>query len=389
MSRQINPFHSRFGGSKRLKRSLSPSELRSRKRPKNSSTQKSLSTHKSSSTPKGRKRPRKSSGSSQIISPVRKKKRINSPEKTAILWKNYEEPFLLKDVSGFPKYTDILELSPISPTRYDTSPLRLKLFSEEKEGELIRSILEPMKKKKSLKPFWYTHNEYFDKLKMRYLEFLMKQYGHLGVCLFDRRFGIYLRCSKGECTFVHWFNWDEYMKSFSSCLRNDKIRIISLLINVEYDDSPHLTVAIINKNYKTIEYFDPHGSTPHKKRFEKRVYDKVYEILSNYVKGYTFVEMNDVGAPRFGFQYWESIYGKKYRELSEIGLCSIWSLYILHLRLEYNDLDPETFQEGLRRTLDKKLSHFKTHDEKKNYLGKFFGELIVNYLLYMKKKTNF
>jgi len=146
----------------------------------------------------------------------------------------------------------------------------------------------------------------------------------------------------------------QYIDLLSECVESSK-RFSIIPIGLVYRGIGHANMLIYDKKEKTLERFEPHGTTPQYYRSE--FLDKVLEAFFKkfiikeefiYTPPYNF-------CPRDGPQILEEISRKKLGinfKSEKSGLCSVWSFIYTNLRLENTN---KTNKEIVNYILNKSL----------------------------------
>lgn len=170
----------------------------------------------------------------------------------------------------------------------------------------------------------------------------------------------------------HYGVYDKAVKYWTQLIKNPKIKIIFIPINIYRADvgRAHLNMLIIDKRRKCVEFFDPHGNEVD----HKYSLIKMFEETCNFVpKTYT-IRSYEMSCPPHGFQMFASAYGK-YKPYA-MGYCVYWTIFLLDLRLsnlsrELQDLQSEFLYNSL--TLS---------NQDYNEMGERFRKFMVDYYHY-------
>lgn len=170
---------------------------------------------------------------------------------------------------------------------------------------------------------------------------------------------------------------------------NKRFYVIMLTIASNDHVTAHQTILIIDKDKKTFELFDPHGS----QRELEFKYDTLEEKLKDMFKGYNLIPVQQL-CPLRSFQtieYFQSSYlrGEENKRLIEnikeflkllenkyekrVGFCVAWSYFYLDLRMKYPDMNQKKLQEKAIEKL-------------------FKGDMlrfIVNYIQFIRKEAKY
>jgi hypothetical protein len=128
---------------------------------------------------------------------------------------------------------------------------------------------------------------------------------------------------------------------------NKRFVIIPLLLAMENVPIGHANMLIIDKIDGTVEHFEPYGSSPgnilsfftHKDR-KLSVYKYLKEIFNDI--GYAYLSPSQT-CPLIGPQMVEEFMCHELmipQIKNKIGMCLLWSLFYIHLRLSNPDLEP-------------------------------------------------
>lgn len=113
-------------------------------------------------------------------------------------------------------------------------------------------------------------------------------------------------------------------------------------LGIELDNGAHANIIIIDKQFNTIERFEPNGSDPPPNyNYNANLLDN---ILQMYFKGifpnYSYLKPTDF-LPKIGFQSLENADYYKTRKLGDPGgFCVVWCLWFASNRIKYPDVKP-------------------------------------------------
>ena len=284
--------------------------------------------------------------------------------------------------SKSPKSPELLkkDRKQLSPLKYDTSPINFKLYAEE---EMLEALVDEIREKPKLKPFWFKHNEELRELiNIRSLEFLSKNFEE--ACLIPG-LSILTRLRLDEEKDKYIISDPNKIPILFDCIKNPKKQIIGIYVSVHKENhrTGHRLILIINKAQKSIELYDSNGWNYHENVYGDRVVNLIQEFIDNVLKlDYAIFYPQDV-CPRISFQAYQAHYKLYKGVIKKIGLCTLWSLFTLHLRIKYYKMDPEEFLKSINETIQK-ITENKTKKEAKEKLKRLFSDFIMNYALYLK-----
>lgn len=136
----------------------------------------------------------------------------------------------------------------------------------------------------------------------------------------------------------------------------------------------HKVLVIINKQLKTVEFFDSNGTTGHEELFGNYDYELLKEYLlnkfGNILSEYTFLTYADV-CPEFSFQYYEQKQMESKSENELKGYCIFWSIFTAHMRLTYPHIQPKIILNAL-------MKFFQTQEPR------YLHDFIKHYALYLE-----
>ena len=127
----------------------------------------------------------------------------------------------------------------------------------------------------------------------------------------------------------------------------------------------HHNVLIFDKWQRTLERYDPHGSqAPYDMLNLHDILDKKMEVLlRDYLKpvgihGFSYVGVMQICPRQKGFQHLEDMMVNKWAIYEKAGLCVMWTLFYIDLRLTFRDMDRDTLLDKVTSDLSLK-SKFK------------------------------
>jgi hypothetical protein len=144
---------------------------------------------------------------------------------------------------------------------------------------------------------------------------------------------------------------------------------------VEYHDSQHANILIIDRKRKTIEIFEPHGVST---MFENRMYnaiekmDKVWHAFGP--KTFT-VTTSEAMCPAIKFN---TNNGPQAASIDDNGSCTLWSLWFLHVRLQNPHMSGKEAQEhALESILSKANNKEEVSIALKRFISGFATTLMI------------
>lgn len=162
---------------------------------------------------------------------------------------------------------------------------------------------------------------------------------------------------------------DSSLSDVKKCLRDKGTHMIitPYIIGYNFKESVVLTHAcglVINKCNKTVELYDPNGYYDHEQVYKDWDYSffRDIRILGRQLRGYTFLKHSE-SCPSIGFKH--TVSDNVYE-----GMCSIWSIFLLHLRIIHHNIDARSFS----KLVDKII-----RDEGEDY----FADFIKKYTSYI------
>ena len=166
-------------------------------------------------------------------------------------------------------------------------------------------------------------------------------------------FGGIIKIHNGAMVAYPKHNAEDMASSLKGFINDCSKRFVVIPIAIfSYANTGHANLLIVDKQKKVIEHYDPYGSNGlFAALTQSNVLSKRIEETVQYL-GYTFVPLEKT-CPLFGPQSREELYKCSEAMIpqiqNKIGLCLIWSLFFIHLRLTYPDLDPkETITKSIK-----------------------------------------
>lgn len=124
--------------------------------------------------------------------------------------------------------------------------------------------------------------------------------------------------------------------SLNMFIKSDK-HIFAIPIGIDLENGSHANVIIIDKEFKTIERFEPNGGVePIGFNYNKNLLDfKIKIYLEKIFPDYEYLEPQDF-LPNIGFQSLEMIENKKMKKIGDPGgFCVGWCLWYLEQRIKF------------------------------------------------------
>lgn len=284
-----------------------------------------------------------------------------------------------------------------SPTIYEN----LVTFESGVVGNFNR-----MSKTSGYTPFWLRRG-YFQKA-FSMIRYLIHRYQDKGAVLSEASFDVpeyetnelvthITNTLTGQIYFQEPEDSVEYWRNL---MKNRNIKIIFIFTLVSFVDTEHATWTIVDKVRKTVEYFDPQGSA-----FCRdypvdwiQILKTYYQVNPHMDNRYAFIPRTykilniDDTCPEYGFQYLDVNYGMgASHELDKDGYCLLWSVFLLHLRLQNLKKPLKDIQvfmiKGTYQWLFDKLT--KTDKSIRERIGELFRKFIRDYGLYMHNLSRF
>lgn len=128
-------------------------------------------------------------------------------------------------------------------------------------------------------------------------------------------------------------NLDQVIKNY---IKSNK-QIMAIPIAIDLENGSHSNVIIIDKHFKTIERFEPHGAEePRDFNYNKIFLDfMIKTYLEKYFPDYKYLEPKDF-LPIISFQSLEVAESKLTKKIGDPkGFCAGWCLWYLEQRLKY------------------------------------------------------
>lgn len=328
----------------------------------------------------------------------RKRKPSRSLSRSRKRQKNFKTPSPQTPIVLSPYFGEKGEIKFDSPTRRTTikeeqkgQVLDFNLFSTWK---FLPSLIKSVKKHPEKRPIWYklldekkSHVNRYRSFVEAGTNFIRNMETHKTKCFIGTNFNMDVNLQK-----ILFFN-EKYKKEYISIIKekikNDNIESIALFFTLKKKGiSDHFTLCYVDKRSKVIEYYDSNGISSHNHDYnevprniiKKFFYDDIgieYDFL---MFGDTIIKKDgtkiDIKTKK-SFQSYE-YHSKKYKELiSRDGLCQMWSIYTLSLRLKYINTRSKLFQVKLYNTF---LDIFKKNKE---HINDNFAEFILEFMLYL------
>lgn len=138
---------------------------------------------------------------------------------------------------------------------------------------------------------------------------------------------------------------NEYQfEELNECINNKNTNLILAIYSLSSPVDSHACLLVINKIHKSIELYDPNGHISNEKFYGgvDMLYFRDYKKPTGKLvkSGYKFFKQKDTCPPR-GFQYLQAL---EKDEFISGGLCTIWSIYLMHLRITYYDMPIKEFK---------------------------------------------
>lgn len=179
--------------------------------------------------------------------------------------------------------------------------------------------------------------------------------------------------------------------------KNDSMAFI---IFITKGKSGHLTVCYLDKKSNMIEFYDSNGKQGHLDLYGNQVITELpkffkaifgipedrFIMFGDKIRG-SGEKVYDVFT--WSFQSFQA-FSEKYSEIQDAGLCMMWGLYTLSLRLKNRKLSSENFQLNLNNYFSllysKAVKKFGKNDSEINaYMYDKFAEFIYDFILYLEK----
>jgi ankyrin repeat protein len=171
-----------------------------------------------------------------------------------------------------------------------------------------------------------------------------------------------------KCEFLNfeilWINYklyiiDKFNVLLKKCINNNKINII-IPLGIEMKNGSHANYIIFNIKTKTVERFEPHGSTfPIGFNYDPDLLD---ESLKNHFLKFdskiTYIKPKDY-MPKIGFQIMDMLEQQNKKIGDPGGFCALWSLWYVDMRLIYKDIDRKLLVDELIKTIKYNKISFK------------------------------
>jgi ankyrin repeat protein len=125
--------------------------------------------------------------------------------------------------------------------------------------------------------------------------------------------------------------------SINIFIKSDK-NIFAIPIGIDLENGSHANIIIIDKEFKTIERFEPNGGEePINFNYNKNLLDfKIKIYLEKFFPDYEYLEPQEF-LPNIGFQSLEMIENKKMKKIGDPGgFCVGWCLWYLEQRIKFN-----------------------------------------------------
>lgn len=147
-------------------------------------------------------------------------------------------------------------------------------------------------------------------------------------------------------------NWERSMRHSSeglveikSCIADKTVHLVVAPYILGYSKGPntskviltHACGLVVNKCKKTVELFDPNGAIDHAQTYKDWDYSffKDSKSLGKVLRGYKFLKHVDT-CPAVGIRHAIS------EDVNE-GMCAIWSIFLLHLRIVNHNMPTREF----------------------------------------------
>jgi ankyrin repeat protein len=124
--------------------------------------------------------------------------------------------------------------------------------------------------------------------------------------------------------------------TINTFIKSDKI-IFAIPIGIDLENGSHANIIIIDKQFKTIERFEPNGGNePINFNYNKNLLDfKIKTYLESFFPNYEYLEPENF-LPVIGFQTLEMLENKKMKKIGDPGgFCVGWCLWYLEQRIKY------------------------------------------------------
>jgi hypothetical protein len=125
--------------------------------------------------------------------------------------------------------------------------------------------------------------------------------------------------------------------SINIFIKSDK-NLFAIPVGIDLENGSHANIIIIDKEFKTIERFEPNGGVePIDFNYNKNLLDfKIKLFLEKFFPDYEYLEP-DKFLPNIGFQSLEMIENKKMKKIGDPGgFCVGWCLWYLEQRIKFN-----------------------------------------------------
>ena len=148
-------------------------------------------------------------------------------------------------------------------------------------------------------------------------------------------------------------------------------------ISIIYEKSKHANILIINKKFKTVELYEPHGFKTGK------YYDFATQTLKKLCKEnlpeYTFKDPEKT-CPYVGFQ--------SHDQGAKVGFCIMWSMFMAQLRIKYHDIPISTFQKMISKIYKELKSKYDQLKKPVDIRDNPFAKFMFEYILYLESKIH-
>ena len=137
-----------------------------------------------------------------------------------------------------------------------------------------------------------------------------------------------------------------YPNGFKEMLEQFKtqsFRFFVIPLGIEIDIGAHANIIIIDKQYKTVERFEPNGSdVPPNFNYNANLLDNILQMyFRSFFPTFIYLKPSDF-LPKIGFQSLENVDYYKTKKLGDPGgFCAVWCLWYANNRIKYYDIKPK------------------------------------------------
>jgi ankyrin repeat protein len=131
----------------------------------------------------------------------------------------------------------------------------------------------------------------------------------------------------------------ELLNQFKS---SDK-RFFIIPLGIELDSGAHANIIIIDKEFNSIERFEPNGSdVPPNFNYNANLLDNtLYIYFKEHFPNFIYLKPTDF-LPKIGFQSLENVEYYKTRKLGDPGgFCAVWCIWYANNRIKYKEINPK------------------------------------------------